>query len=527
MHVLPVAFSLMASFMSAITLLGVSAEIYFHGIQFILINISYIIGTPIAAFIFLPVFYKLKVTSVYEYLELRFNRTIRTFVSIIFIIQMIFYNSIVLYAPALALSAVTGISRWTAIFSVGIVCTIYCTIGGIKAVLWTDVFQSILMLLAMVTIIVKGTIDVGGMNVVLERAYNGSRLEFFNFSPDPTERHTFWALVFGGVFIYVSIYGVNQTQIQRLMTVKSLRQSQLAMFISWPITSCISLVTALTGIVMYANFYREDPLKCGYIKKPDQLLPYYTISRLNEYPGAAGFAIAGVFSGSLSTVSSFVNSLSAVTLEDYLKPAFKQDQMFAKKEILITKILALFYGILCVLLTILADRMAGLLQASLTLFGVIGGPLLMIFSAGMCFPSINSTGAGFGFISSLLLGLWIGFGSILYGKRTPTLFLSTELCSTLKNSTNINYFAPKDVPPASTFFLYNLSYVWTAAFCWILGIVVALVVSFWINTNNHKNENGKNHHVPSSLLMPILRKNNQYSPENNENINMTNYSIHE
>ena len=93
--------------------------------------------------------------------------------------QMILYMSIVLYAPALALSAVTGMSKWLSIVSIGLICTVYCTIGGIKAVLWTDVFQSFLMFMSMIIIIVKGTYDVGGFNVVWQRAQLGNRIEFF------------------------------------------------------------------------------------------------------------------------------------------------------------------------------------------------------------------------------------------------------------------------------------------------------------------------------------------------------------
>jgi Na+/proline symporter len=89
--------------------------------------------------------------------------------------------SIVLYAPALALSAVTGLSKWAAIISVGLVCTLYCTIGGIKAVLWTDVFQSLLMFTAMIIIIIKGTHDVGGVDVVWQRAVEGQRIQFFKY----------------------------------------------------------------------------------------------------------------------------------------------------------------------------------------------------------------------------------------------------------------------------------------------------------------------------------------------------------
>ena len=89
--------------------------------------------------------------------------------------------SIVLYAPALALNAVTGLSKWTSITSVGLVCTLYCAIGGIKAVIWTDLFQSILMFTAMIIIIIKGTLDVGGVDVVWERSRLSNRLQFFKY----------------------------------------------------------------------------------------------------------------------------------------------------------------------------------------------------------------------------------------------------------------------------------------------------------------------------------------------------------
>jgi sodium-coupled monocarboxylate transporter 8/12 len=141
MSATPVAFSLMASFMSAITILGVSSENYMYGTQFLVINLSYVLGTPIVAYLYLPVFYRLKTLSVYEYLEKRFGRVTRLVASAAFSLQMILYMGIVLYAPALALSAVTGLSKIGAILSIGAVCTFYSTIGGMKAVLITDVFQ--------------------------------------------------------------------------------------------------------------------------------------------------------------------------------------------------------------------------------------------------------------------------------------------------------------------------------------------------------------------------------------------------
>jgi len=152
MAVAPVAFSLMASFMSAITLLGVTQENYTYGTQFVAINFAYLIATPVATHIFLPVFYRLRAVSVYHYLELRFGRLTRLLASMAFSLQMVLYMGIVLYAPALALSAVTGLHFEGAVIGIGLVCTFYSTLGGMKAVLMTDLFQSLLMFAAVFSV---------------------------------------------------------------------------------------------------------------------------------------------------------------------------------------------------------------------------------------------------------------------------------------------------------------------------------------------------------------------------------------
>ncbi|KAH8038313.1 hypothetical protein HPB51_000745 [Rhipicephalus microplus] len=194
MSVFPVALSILASFMSAITLLGTASEMYIYGTQYLLIIFSYCLVIPATAYLYMPVFYRLHVTSAYEYLELRFNHVIRAMGCVTFSLQMLIYMAIVLYAPALALSQVTGISVWTSVLSIGIVCTFYTSIvsirgadqygnesvsGGMKAVVWTDVFQICLMFGSMLMIAIRGAYDIGGMKVVYNRAYDGSRIEFF------------------------------------------------------------------------------------------------------------------------------------------------------------------------------------------------------------------------------------------------------------------------------------------------------------------------------------------------------------
>lgn len=165
--------------MSAVTVLGVSNENYQFGTQFVVINISYILATPIAAYLFLPVFFKLQATSAYEYLERRFGKSARTAASLAFSIQILLYMAIVLYAPALALEAVTGLDKNWAIIIVGITVLFYTHIGGIKAVLLTDVFQSILMFVAIFLVVISGIIHAGGIGEIFRVANEGQRLELW------------------------------------------------------------------------------------------------------------------------------------------------------------------------------------------------------------------------------------------------------------------------------------------------------------------------------------------------------------
>lgn len=505
MSVVPVAFSLMASFMSAVTLLGVPSENYFYGTQFVVINIAYIFGTPIAAYVFLPVFYNLQVVSVYEYLERRFGRATRLAMSATFIIQMVLYMAVVLYAPAVALSAVTGISKWLSIISVGLVCTFYCTIGGMKAVLWTDLFQSILMFLAMFAVVGVGTYRMGGVYNVWNEALAGGRIEFLNFDPDPTVRHTVWTLAVGGIFVYVSLYGVNQAQVQRLMTVSTLKKAQTALFLNWPIVSALSLVTSFAGIVMYANFRHCDPLLSGKITKTDQILPYFVMLYLGGVQGLPGLFVAGIFSGALSTVSSAVNSLAAVLLEDFVRPFCISQKTYDKHASLILKLLAFFFGILCVLLTGLVEQLGGVLQASFMIFGVVGGPLLGVFTLGFLCRRANQEAALSGLVAGLAMGFWVGIGATVYGVQPVRLPLLDDGCpastSTMSAlTTAVSYITDNATTVAVTVLadstlsdngtsvdviageryilpLYQLSYQWYCGFGWLVVVVVGSVVT--------------------------------------------------
>merc|ERR1719193_1988205 len=319
MGTIPMTMSLVASFMSAITLLGTPAELYVSGTQYVALVLAYPFVMGATAHMFLPVYEALQVTTSYEYLELRFHKSVRILAGVCFTLQMVLYMAIVVYAPALALSQVTGFDLDIACAVIFIVCIFYTAIGGIKAVMWTDTFQALCMFGSFLAIIIKGNSDAGGASVVFDRNYQSGRVELFNFKADMRNRHTVWSLIIGGFSTWVSVYGINQTQVQRYLTVKKSSQAVKAIWLNVLGIGSLLLICAYAGLVVFAFYHDCDPITTKQVLKKDQLFPLFVMQVMGDFPGVPGLFVAGVFSGALSTVSSGLNSLGAVFLRDILE----------------------------------------------------------------------------------------------------------------------------------------------------------------------------------------------------------------
>lgn len=481
MGCLPVALSLLATFQSAVAILGVPSEIYRFGTQYWFLGCSYFLGLLIPAHIFIPTFYRLHLTSAYEYLELRFNKTVRVCGTMTFIFQMVIYMGVVLYAPSLALNAVTGFDLWLSVLTLGIVCTIYTALGGLKAVIWTDVFQTLVMFLGQLTVIIVGSAKVGGLGRVWDLASQHGRISGIELDPDPFVRHTFWTLAFGGVFMMLSLYGVNQAQVQRYLSSRTEKAAILSCYAVFPCQQLVLAMGCLIGLVMFA-YYKEYPMSIQQSQAaPDQFVLYFVMDLLKGLPGLPGLFVACLFSGSLSTISSAFNSLATVTMEDLIRPWFPQ---FSEvRAIMLSRILAFGYGLLCLGMTYISSQMGPVLQAALSIFGMVGGPLLGLFCLGMFFPCANPPGAIVGLLAGLIMAFWIGIGSIvtsMYSRVTPSPWnessislpsnLTTITMTTLIPSTTLSR-------PAGLQRLYSLSYLWYSAHNSTTVIVVGLIVS--------------------------------------------------
>ncbi|XP_054711519.1 putative sodium-dependent multivitamin transporter [Uloborus diversus] len=536
MTIFPVAFSLMASYISGVVVLGLPAEIYRFGTAFSFIIIGAVVGTFLASVIFLPVFFQIQAPTTYEYLERRFGKLARKLCSFAFVVQSVLFMAVVIYAPGLALNAVTNLSMWVSVVSITAVCTFYCALGGMKAVLWTDVFQVFLMFLCVIAVVIKGCIEVGGLKSVFKIADEGERLSVPGMKFDPVIRYTMINLFLYGMINSLSIYGTSQIQVQRLLTIQNLSRSRKAIYLNIPLMAVFAVLNCFIGVVLYAYYAKCNPMTSPEkpISSADQLLPYFIMSTLSSHPGVAGLCIAGIFSASLSTVSSAINSLSAVTTEDLIRPYFRSNAFSELKIAVFAKVVnlgtnrygtfsAVFYGLLGLSLTFVVAKFGNLIQIALTIVTFINAPICGVFFLGMMTRRTNEKGAVIGLICSIALALWISFRSAANGPRPKTLPVSVEGCSSngtlnaslslydassiLDGYTTESWSFSDNTTASSTktnddvFYLYRISYVWFGALGFFSCIVIGYLSSIFFNCIFPTNKKV----ISEDLLSPVLK----------------------
>ncbi|RXG57788.1 Sodium-dependent multivitamin transporter, partial [Armadillidium vulgare] len=206
---------------------GFTGEVYANGMQISTIGFGPPLAILFSSYFILPILFPLKLTSINEYIELRFkSKRLRFVIFFLMIVNTLVNGGIILYAPTLALSAITKMSTLTCILILGTVCTLYSSFGGIRAVVWTDVFQLLVMTIGLVAVMAVGCAQNGGFLETLNIASEGGRLEVFNMSLSPFVRHTFFNTIVQGFFLSLRSYCSDQVYIQRICAVKTFENAR-------------------------------------------------------------------------------------------------------------------------------------------------------------------------------------------------------------------------------------------------------------------------------------------------------------
>ena len=392
--------SIYATMLSAITYMAYPAKAYATDWTYypMLVTIL-IVSFPVIKY-YLPFFRRLNVTSAYEYLEHRFNALTRLMASALFIIFMVARMALVLYLPSLALTAVTGIDIYICIILMGLITVVYCTMGGVEAVVWGDVVQGIILVggaLLAVAYLVFST--EGGVEGFLTIASDNDKFRLFDWSFDYRSA-TFWVILLGGMANNLISYTSDQTVIQRYLTTKDERSARQSILMNGIMSVFISVAFFAIGAGLY-TFFKTHPAELDFtMQKTDTIFPFFMMSQLPA--GVAGLLIAAIFAATMSTISSNINSVATAFSVDFFKrwkPAASDKTMLqvARRACVVSGIIGMGIALLMATWEILS-----LLDFFQEILGLLSSGLGGLFLMGIFFPRIGGKAALMGFCSGVL-----------------------------------------------------------------------------------------------------------------------------
>jgi len=321
MHWLPVGISIMATLFSAISYLGYPGEFIGYGITFVAAWVTFIVTAPVIMFGFMPVYHRLKCTSAYELLEQRFDVRVRALASGLFIVVRLGWMALAIYTSSLALSSVTPFTLHQVVWVCGLGATAYTIVGGMRAVIWTDVAQFVVLVGGLLGAmwLVHAALDGGFIQAFhLAQAYDaanpGSYRMQFHTELSFTVRMTIWGLWIGNAATYLSDYGCDQVSVQRYLTSPDLKGMQRAFVINLVAVLVVLVGLALVGIGLWAYFQQHpDPVVAEL--KPDKVFPYFIAAK---FPiGLSGLMIAALLAATMSSIDSGLNSVTTAVMVDF------------------------------------------------------------------------------------------------------------------------------------------------------------------------------------------------------------------
>ena len=406
MNWIAVGVSLFATSFSSISFLAYPREGAFEDYHlFLTLMCIPLVIVPILWFVFVPMFIRLKLTSIYEYLEIRFNRPMRRLGTVLFAGYAIGWMGSMLYGMGLILQAVLGISGGQTVWllvGIGVFAVMYTMLGGVQAVVWNDVLQTIILGggMVMVLVLALSKID-GGFGTVVSFGLEHGKFDMFNMTPDLLERRTFYAAIAFALFMYLPGYTVSQTTAQRYVCMSSLSEARRSLLVSALVSTAVCLLFFFVGSTMFAFYHHTLGTGFPELFRQDQLLPHFVVSEI-AVTGLTGLLLAGLFAAALSTIDSGINSLTAVVVYDWLSGR--------DTGVTMSRIMCVLFGALVIAAALVAPLLGEhLIEIISKIVGVFLGLLLGVFLLGMFVPRANAPGAfiGLATASAALAIVWL------------------------------------------------------------------------------------------------------------------------
>jgi SSS family transporter len=376
---LVVGMSMYASLTSAITFMALPATAYQENIAFLVVSLVSPLVAPILIFLFYPFYLRLRVTTSYEYIDHRFGRAARFCVSALFAMARLGWLGTVIYAPALALSVVTGIPLALCLLAMGLLATAYTTMGGLAADIWTDAVQFVIMIGGVGWLIYTLVTRVpGGAAEILRLASATGRLHVLDLD------FNLYAMsgVVVGVTYFLKLmqdYGTDQTTVQRMMAVPTMRGVARALMFNALVDFVIIAALLFVGLGLFA-YHSAFPERLPAGLSRDQVLPYYIIHALPD--GISGLLVTALFAAAMSSMDSGISCISTVIMNDFVKP-LRSKAGDERRDLRNARMLTLTLGLLATGVSFYVASFGHLIKAYTSLVSLFNAPILALFLLGM------------------------------------------------------------------------------------------------------------------------------------------------
>ncbi|XP_077540554.1 sodium-coupled monocarboxylate transporter 1-like isoform X3 [Haemaphysalis longicornis] len=474
----PLAMSVLATMASATGVIGTPAHMYAYGFHLGWITVSNLILIPIGFCLVVPVLYELQVTSVFQYLRMRYNTVISVIAAAAYVMLSQMVGAITIYASAVAVSTVFNISSIWCSITIGLAATAYAALGGLRGVVWADCLQALLTMAVPILVIIKVAHDTMRGHIRAQPlAELDPRQYYFNIAADLTTDETVWAILIASSPTFLNRVCLDQMTAQRYLASKNLSQAKLTLVVGTVLTCLYYALLAAESAALSCRYRGCDPQMLGQIQRVDQLLPFYVLEDLSGFPGLPGVFLAGVVSASISTTSSMVNSQAAVWYLDIVTPFFN----VASKRVSCTiKALAFAAGCLMTAYSLVIPYLGSAMAIFMLVNAAMTGPYMGLLLLGFTAPFANSKGAGA--VTLVMVAYQLAHMScrIQNGMQEQRVPVSVDYCpeNTTVLAHALNFAANTSLQSSNDVFpLCRLSSHWSSFFSAIATYLGGLVVS--------------------------------------------------
>lgn len=406
-----IAASLAANQVSAVSLIGAPAFVALRpggGLRWLQYEFAVPLAMIAIIFVLVPLYRRLTGATVFEYLDNRFGATVRLALSVLFLVSRGLATGVVLYASAIALAVTLSLPLSTTLLMMGLIAIVYTTIGGITADIFSDAFQLAILFLGTVVSLIIALNLTGGLENLFVSLTADQRMTIVTAHHGFGDGHDFglWPMLIGGFFLYLSYYGCDQSQAQRLMSARSRYEAQNSLVLNGLIRFPVVLTYCLFGAAL-AAFIAANPgwvTTHGIDADPNLLVPTFIVEFLPA--GLVGLVMAGIFAATMSSIDSNLNSLSAVTMHDFVARFFPRLKADQKRFLLFSRLATASWGLFCLGSGyVIAESSRTVIELVNMIGSAFYGPILAVFLLGAFSRRIGGTAALAGLVGGLSVNL--------------------------------------------------------------------------------------------------------------------------